>query len=129
MSIYAVAHHAMADVRAMKEVFASSKLEPLLARLTLRKKARFTIKSWSSKNNERTISQQLIGRLGKDCTKKMAIRLHEDRITYDTLQMAFQHCSSEQEFNKWLHNAGVRLKNWRKKICHHFFLPFLLVRR
>lgn len=120
MSFYAVAHRAMADVRAMKEVFASSKLEPLLARLTLRSKSEI-YKSWSSKNNERTISQQLIGRLGKDCTKKMAIRLHEDGITYDSLQTAFQHCSSEQEFDKWLHNAGVRLKNWRKKICHHFF--------
>ena len=84
MLFHAVAHRAMADVQAMKEIFASSKLEPLLARLTLHSKSEI-YKTWSSKNNKCIISQQLIRRLGMDCTKKMAIRLHEEGITYDSL--------------------------------------------
>ena len=44
---------------------------------------------------------------GERLQEKMAIQLHEDGITYDSLQQAFQHCSAEQEFDKWLHNAGV----------------------
>ena len=114
-----IAHRAMANVRAMKDVFTSSNLAPLLAKLTLRSKSE-VYKAWSSKNNDRAISQQLIGKMGKDCTKKMAIRLHENGITYDHLHQGFQNCSSEQEFDKWLHNEGVRLKNWRKRLHHHF---------
>ena len=114
-----IAHCAMADVRAMKDVFTSSNLAPLLAKLTLRSKSDIH-KAWSSKNHDHTISQQLIGKMGKDLTKKMAIRLHENGITYDHLRQGFQNCSSEQEFDKWLHNAGIRLKNWRKRLHHHF---------
>ena len=77
-------------------------------------------KAWSSKNNDCAISQQLIGKMGKDCTKKTAIRLHENGITYDHLHWGFKNCSSEQEFDKWLHNEGIRLKNWRKILHHHF---------
>ena len=84
-----IAHRAMADVRAMKDVFTSSNLAPLLAKLTLRSKSEVH-KAWSSKNNDRAISQQLIGKMGKDCTKKMAIRLHENGITYDHLHQGFQ---------------------------------------
>ena len=114
-----IAHRAMADVRAMKDVFTLSSLAPLLDKLTLRNKSEVH-ETWSCKNNDRMISQQLIGRMGKDCTKKMAIRLHENGISYDHLRQGFQNHSSEQDFDKWLHDAGIRLKNWRKRLYHHF---------
>ena len=48
-------------------------LAPLLAKLTLWSKSKVH-KVWSNKNHNRTISQQLIRKMGKDCTKKMVIR-------------------------------------------------------
>ena len=114
-----IAHRAMADVRAMKNLFTLSSLAVLFDKLTLRNKSEVH-ETWSCKNNDHTILQQLIGKMGKDCTKKIAIRLHENSINYDHLCQGFQNYSSEQDFDKWLHNAGIRLKNWRKRLYHHF---------
>ena len=114
-----IAHRAMADVRAMKDIFTLSSLAPLLNKLTLRNRSEVH-ETWSSKNNDRMISQQLIGRMGKDCTKKMAIRLYENGINYDHLRQGFQNCSLEQKFDKWLQDAVIRLKNWRNRLHHHF---------
>ena len=50
-----IAHRAMADVRAMKEVFTLSSLAPLLDKLTLRNRSEVH-ETWSCKNNDRTIS-------------------------------------------------------------------------
>ena len=72
-----------------KGKFTSSNLAPLLGKLTLRSKSEVH-EAWSSKNNDCAILQQLIGKVGKDCTKKMAIRLHENGITYDHLHHGFQ---------------------------------------
>ena len=51
----------------MKEIFTSATLEPVLAWLTLRNKAELH-NTWSEKNNDGIVSQQLIGKMGKDCT-------------------------------------------------------------
>lgn len=120
MSINAVVHCAKADVQGMKEAFASSKLEPLLTRLTLHSKSKIN-KTWSSKNNKHKISQQLFEWLGKDCTKKI-IRFYEDGITYDSFHHGFQHCSLEQEFKKWLQNTGVLLLKLTEKDLSSFLL-------
>ena len=60
----------------MKEMFTSSNLSPLLAKLTLQSKSEVH-KAWSSKNNNRATLQRLIRKMGKDSTKKMVIRLHK----------------------------------------------------
>ena len=119
-----IAHRTLADLRAMKDMFTLSSLAPLLDKLTLRNISEVH-KTWSSKNNNRMISQQLIRRMGMDCIKKMAIRLYESEISYDHLCQGFQNCFSEQEFDKWLQDTGIRLKNWRNRLHHHFFSTFL----
>ena len=96
----------MKDVRAMKKIFTSTMLEPVLAQLTLRNKAELH-KTWSDKNSDRLVSQQLIRKMGKDCSKKMAVRLNDMGVSYDQLQQGFKDCSTEEEFHQWLRESGV----------------------
>ena len=54
----------MADVRAMKDMFTSSSLAPLLDKLTLHNKSGVH-EMWSGKSNDSMLSQQLIRRIGQ----------------------------------------------------------------
>ena len=108
----------MEDVRAMKKVFTTATLTPILTNLTLRTKESIE-KVWSEKRNDRSISQQYIAKMGKRCSEKLAICLHEKSVTYDQLHEAFQ-AYSAMEFDDWLKKSGVRLKKWRNNIQIHF---------
>ena len=89
------AHRAMEDVRAMKKVFTSVTFTPILANLTLQTKESIE-EAWSEKRKDRSISQQYIAKMGKRCSEKLAICLHEKGVSYDRLHEAFQSCNSTE---------------------------------
>ena len=108
----------MADVQNMKQIFTTTMLRPILTNLTVRTGEEMW-KNSSKRWNDRRISQAYIAKMGKLCSPKLAICLHEKGITYDQLCAAFLRFSSK-EFEKWLKENGVRLKKWRDNIRNHF---------
>ena len=114
------AHRAMEDVRAMKRIFCSNLLHPVLSNLSIRSKSDI-VGHWQTLHHERVTSQQFIIHLGSSCTKTMAKRLNESNITIDVLKSVFeQNCDDRQAFNNELQMAGVKRKGWRDKIWNHF---------
>ena len=109
----------MADVQNMRQIFTTTMLRLILTNLTVRTGQEIwkdSIKRW----NDHHVSQPYIAKMGKLCSTKLAISLHEKGITYNQLCAAFVMSSSEQEFDKWLKDTGVRLKKWRDNIRNHF---------
>ena len=98
----------MEDVRAMKKVFTTTTLKPILTNLTMRMKEAIE-KNWIGKCNDRLISQQYIAKMGKKCSEKLAFCLHEKGVTYNQLHEAFL-TYSIKHFDEWMKKVGVRLK-------------------
>lgn len=109
----------MADVRNMKQIFMMTMLESILTKLTVRTGEEMW-KNASKRWNDRHISQPYIAKMGKLCSTKLAICLHEKGITYDQLCAASVMSSSSEEFDQWLKETGVCLKKWRDNIRNHF---------
>ena len=108
----------MADVWNIKHIFMTTMLRPILTNLMVRTKEE-TWKNSSKRWSDRRISQPYIVKMGKMCSIRLALCLHEKGITYDQLCAVFV-ISSSEEFDKWLKEAGVRLKKWRDNIKNHF---------
>ena len=114
------AHRALEDVRAMKRIFSSDLLHPLLSNLTIQSKSNI-VAYWQRLHHERIVSQQFIIHLWRAYTKMMAKRLNEHGITYEMLKSTFEdNCDDRQAFDSQLHEAGVKRKAWRDKIWDHF---------
>ena len=53
-------------------------------------------KTWSERQNDHSISQQYIAKMGKRCSKKLTMCLYVKGIMYDQLHEAFQTGSSAE---------------------------------
>ena len=104
------AHQALEDVRAMKRIFYSDLLYPLLSNLTIQSKSNI-VAYWQMLHHERIVSQQFIIHFERACTRTMAKRLNEHSITYKILKSTFtDNCDDRQAFDSQLHKAGVKRK-------------------
>ena len=114
------AHRAMEDARAMKRIFPSNLLYPVLSNLSIRSKSDI-VGHWQTLNHERVTSQQFIIHLGTSCTKMMAKRLNEHNTTIDVLKFIFEQSFDDcQSFNNKLQMTEVKRKGWSDKIWNHF---------
>lgn len=110
----------MEDVKAMQAVFSKDTMKPVLSQLSLRTHGQI-VAYWQERSKEWLSAQQFVTRMGRDCTRTMAVRLNEWNITYENLQETFdEHMRDEESFNKHLCDAGVTRKAWRSKIWFHF---------
>ena len=78
----------MEDIQAMKQIFTTTALMPILKNLTIKTKKEIW-KKWSKKWKARLLSQPYIDEMGKYCCQSLAVCLHNKGITYDQLQAAF----------------------------------------
>ena len=113
----------MQEVKHMKQIFTRTMLKPILTNLTVRGKDEIWMSSWN-RWNDRRISKPYIDRMGKMCSIKLALRLHEKGITYSDLRAAYNIFTSEK-FDKWLKDNGIWLKKWRENIKRHFTYSLL----
>ena len=110
----------MEDVKAIVAVFSSDLLKTVLSQITVRSQAQI-LSYWQDKSKEWLDAQQFVTKMGKECTKTMAIRLNESGLTYDKLRGIFdEHKADEASFHHHLIEAGVTRKTWRSKLWHHF---------
>ena len=119
---YTDPRRAMEDIQAMRRVFTTTALTPILKNLTIKTKEEIW-KKWYKKWNARRISQPYIANMGNYCSESLAVCLHNKGITYGQLQAAFVTHNSE-EYDKWMKGVGVRLKKWRNNIQNHFIETF-----
>ena len=105
----------MEDIQAMKQVFTTTALTPILKNLTIKTKEEIW-KKWYKK--------WYVRRMGNYCSQSLAMCLHNKGITYDQLQAASVAYSSE-EYDKWMKREGIRLKKWRDNIQNHFSDQFI----
>ena len=114
------AHRALEDVRAMKKIFSSNLLHPLLSNLIIRSKNDVVV-YWQTLHHKRVTSQQFIIHLRSSCTKTMTKRLNEHNITFEMLKSTFEdNCDDRQAFNNQLQIARVKRKAWHDKIWNNF---------
>lgn len=75
------AHRALEDVCAMKRIFSSDLLYPLLSNPTIQSKSNM-VAYWQMLHHERIVSQQFIIHFGTACTKTMAKHLNEYIVSH-----------------------------------------------
>ena len=119
LDVSVVAHRAMEDVKAMKRVFTTETLKPILSQLTIHHSSKILAR-WQQKRKEWIGAQQFVVHFGKDCSKTMALRLNERNITYQGLESMFDSCDSHESFDDLLKQAGINRKAWRGKIWQYF---------
>ena len=108
----------MEDIQALKQVFTTTSLTPILKKLTIKTKEEIW-KKWYEKWYARLISQPYIAKMGKYCSQSLAMCLHNKGITYDQLRAACVAYNSE-ECDMWMKGEGIKLKKWRNNIQDHF---------
>ena len=113
------AHRALEDVKAMRQIFTTDTMNPVLSQLTIRNSRQIT-DQWQAKRNEWVAAQQFVVHFGRDCSKTMAIRLKEWNITYDELKSFFSEYNTSEAFDDQLRQRGIHRKAWRNKIWLHF---------
>lgn len=115
-----LAHRALEDVKAMKRIFCSEALSPLLNQLTIRNREQI-VANWQLKHQELSTIQKYAVQFGRSCTKAMAKRLSQLKLPYEMLQSTFEdNFDDRQAFYGYLRKAGITRKVWREKIWTHF---------
>ena len=112
-------YRALEDVKAMRQIFTTDTMNPVLSQLTIRNGCQIT-DQWQAKWNEWVAAQQFVVHFGRGCTKTMAIRLKEWNITYDELKSFFSEYNTSEAFDDQLCQRGIHRKAWRNKIWLHF---------
>ena len=105
----------MEDIQAMKQVFTTTTLTPILKNLTIKTKEEIW-KKWYEKWYARHISQ--LDEMGHYCSECLPMCLNKE-ITYDQLKAAAVAYSPE-EYDKWMKGKGIWLKKCRDNIQNHF---------